>query len=302
MSPSRIISAADLGSNTIKIMHARREEDGAIEPLGQATDTIRLGAGIERTGLVEPERMDACIRVLTDQETIGRALGSTAFVGVATEALRVAANGDQLLDRIRNETSWQIRVIDGLEEARLTFVGLRHQLPVGHPSAIVDIGGGSTEIVVVDYGEPVWQRSLAVGSGRLADRFFESDPPGMEATAQAFAAALEDLAALEDIPTTVQTIIFAGGNGVFLHELVNQLYPDEPFTIHTTERVLQHLSTAPARETVERLGIVLQRARVLPAGVATALAVLTRTRAERAVGLPSGIQPGIIAEFGTGRS
>lgn len=293
-----IISAADLGSNTIKIMHARREPNGHIEPIGQSTNTLRLGAGIEATGAIEPSRMDECVHYLIEQETIGRALGSTAFVGVATEALRVASNGGELLRRIREETSWDVRVIDGLEEARLSFVGLRDKLPLGHPSAIVDIGGGSTEIVVVDYGEPVWQRSIPIGSGRLADRYFETDPPGMEATAQAFATALEELASLEDLPTTVQTVLFAGGNGVFLQQLVDQLFAGDPFTIHTTERVLQHLSSAPAQETVDRLGVVLRRARVLPAGVAIALAVLTRTRATQARGVASGIQPGLISEYG----
>lgn len=292
------ISAADLGSNTIKIMHARRDASGRIEPIGQSTNTLRLGAGIEATGRIEQERIDACIEYLVQQETIGRALGSTAFVGVATEALRIASNGADLLTRIESETSWDVRVIDGLEEARLSFVGLRDQLPLGHPSAIVDIGGGSTEVVIVDYGEPVWQRSIPIGSGRLADRFFEADPPGMEATAQAFAAALEELAPLEDLPTTIQTVLFAGGNGVFLNELVNQLFKGEDFTIHTTERVLQHLSTSPAQDTVDRLGVVLQRARVLPAGVAIALAVLTRTRAPHARGVASGIQPGLISEYG----
>lgn len=297
MTEPRIVSAADLGSNTIKIMHARVEADGTIEPIGQATNTIRLGAGIEATGMIDEDRMDQCLEFLTDQEQMGRALGSTAFVGVATEALRVASNGDQLLKAISDETSWLVRIIDGMEEARLTFVGLKEKLPRDVPSAIVDIGGGSTEIIVVNDGDPVWQRSLPIGSGRLADRHFTADPPGMEATAAAFASALEDISPLDDLPVAVQTILFAGGNGVFLQELARQLYGEENLTLHTAERVLQHLSTTPASDTVQRLGIMLARAQVFPAGVAIALAALTRTRAESASAVASGIQLGVIREL-----
>lgn len=300
MTPApRIVSAADLGSNTIKIIHARVLGDGTIEPVGSATNTIRLGAGIEATGQVEPERMDQCIAFLSEQEQMGRALGSIAFAGVATEALRVASNGGELLRRIRDETGWNVHVIDGLEEAHLTFVGLKDRLPQGVTSAIVDIGGGSTEIIVARKGEPIWQRSLPIGSGRLADRFFAVDPPGMEATAHAFAAALEDLEPLEDLPSSVHTVLFSGGNGVFLQELLRQLYGDEPLNVHTTERVLQHLSTTPAVDTAGRLGIMLARAQVFPAGVAVALAVLTRTRASEAMAVPSGIQVGLIREMTT---
>ncbi len=297
MTGPHTVSAADLGSNTIKILHANVSGDGSIETIGSATNTVRLGAGIEATGRIDSERIERCVTFLREQETIGRALGSTSFVGVATEALRVASNGDELLVRIANETGWTIRIIDGLEEARLTFVGLRDQLPEGVPSAIVDIGGGSTEIIVVRGNEPVWQRSLPIGSGRLADRFFSDDPPGMEATAFAFASALEELSPLEGVPTAIDSVHFAGGNGVFLKELVRQLYDNEPLSLHTAERVLQHLSTTPAADTAERLGIMLPRAQVFPAGVAIALAVLTRTRATDVSAVASGIQLGVIREM-----
>jgi exopolyphosphatase / guanosine-5'-triphosphate,3'-diphosphate pyrophosphatase len=291
------ISAADLGTNTVKILHAVRHPDNAIERVEIAKNTIRLGAGIETTGRVEEGRIDACVTFLQEQEAHGRELGSTVFIGVATEALRIASNGNVLLERIANETGWDIRIITGHEEAGYTYIGLKDQLPANKTVAIVDIGGGSSEFIVVDRKEVVWQESLPIGSGRLTDRFFTSDPPGMEATAQAFAAALETLAPLSDLTSPIETILFSGGNGVFIQSLVKQLFENEPITVNTTERLLQHLSTTPASDTVERLGIALARARVLPAGVAIALAALTKTRAKRARGVYSGMQLGLITEY-----
>ena len=291
------VSVADLGTNTVKILHAVKHAHGAIERIEHNTNTIRLGAGIEETGRIDDDRIDACLGYLAEEEARGRTLGSDTFIGVATEAFRVASNGDDLLKRIGSETSWQIRVISGMDEARLTLLGLRSQLPKGKTSAIVDIGGGSTEVVVVDNNEVVWQRSLPIGSGRLADRYFRDDPPGMEATALAYASALEEVGAITEIPLAPETVLFSGGNGIFLQTLANQLFGDEPLSIHTAERLLQHLSVTPASDTVDRLGIMLARARVLPAGVATALAVLSKMRPAEVRGVPSGIQIGLIEDL-----
>lgn len=297
-SPLRV-SVADLGTNTVKILHAARHDDGMIERIEHNTNTIRLGAGIEETGRVDEARIEMCLTYLATEEARGRELGSTEFIGVATEALRVASNGGELLRRIADETSWMISIISGEEEARLTLLGLREEVPFGSTTAIVDIGGGSTEVVVVDNSAVVWQRSLALGSGRLADRFFRDDPPGMEATALAFSAALDALGPLSDIPVPVETILFSGGNGVFLQTLAEQLFPADQLSILTAERLLQHLSLTPASDTVERLGIMLARAQVFPAGVAIALAALGKLRPEHVRGVPSGIQIGLIQDMAT---
>lgn len=291
------VSVADLGTNTVKILHAARHDDGTIERIEHNSNTIRLGAGIEETGRLEDSRIIACLDYLEEQEARGRELGSTSFIGVATEALRVVSNGGELLRRIADETSWSIRIITGEEEARLTLLGLREHVPAGQKTAIVDIGGGSTEIVVVENNAVVWSRSLALGSGRLSDRFFRKDPPGMEATALAFSSALDALGPLGDIPVAVETVLFSGGNGVFLQALVEQLFPGDPLSIHTAERLLQHLSLTPASDTVNRLGIMLARAQVFPAGVAIALAVLSKLRPAQVRGVPSGIQIGLIEDL-----
>lgn len=291
------ISAADLGSNTVKITHAVVEGPGSLVELREATNTLRLGAGIESARRVEPERVDACLAFLKSEENVGRALGSTAFVGVATEALREASNGEELLARVHTETGWKIRIITGDDEARLTYIGLRDRVPAEGDSVIVDIGGGSTEIVLIQHGQVVWQKSIALGSGRLADRFFRDDPPGLDPIMGAAAATRQQLEAFGEIPRAVRTALFSGGNGVFVKELVHQLFPGNPLSIHTVERLLQHLAVTPAHDTADRLGIVRERARVLPAGASIAFAFLLHSDAEEVMGVPSGIRLGLIREY-----
>ena len=290
------VSAADLGTNTIKITHALVEADGSLVELRDAANTIRLGAGIEQTGRIEAERLEACLAFLKSEEISGREIGSGTFIGVATEALRVASNGGELLSRIHSETSWRVELISGQREAELTYLGLRNQIPAEGDSLIVDIGGGSTEAIVVEHGQVAWQKSIPLGSGRLADRFFLQDPPGLESVMDVASAANEQLAELVELPGNINTALFSGGNGVFISDLIHQLFPENVLSVHTVERLLQHLATTPSQETADRLGIARERARVLPAGASIAFAFLLRVLAHEVVGVPSGIRRGLIRE------
>jgi exopolyphosphatase/guanosine-5'-triphosphate,3'-diphosphate pyrophosphatase len=290
------VSAADLGTNTIKITHALIEAEGSLVELRDAANTIRLGAGIEQTGRIERERLEACLAFLKSEEAAGRELGSGTFIGVATEALRIASNGEELLHRVHSETSWRIEIISGHREAELTYLGLQDQIPTEGDSLIVDIGGGSTEAIVVEHGQVAWQKSMPLGSGRLADRFFLQDPPGLDSIMDAATAANEQLAELVELPGNIDTALFSGGNGVYISDLIHQLFPENALSVHTMERLLQHLATTPAQETAGQLGIARERARVLPAGAAIAFAFLLRVLAHEVVGVPSGIRRGLIRE------
>lgn len=296
-SEEQVIAAADVGTNTVKISIARVEPDGTITDLEEGAETIRLGAGIERSGRIAAERVDQCLAVLRDYEQRGRAHGASAFIGVATEALRVASNGPDLMARIREETGWRIETISGDEEAHLTFAGLRDRVPASGRSMIVDVGGGSTEVIRIENGSMFGRVSLPIGSGRLADRFFAADPPGEAAISRATDAASSDIAASPDIWDEADHMFFSGGNGMFLDELMRQLFPDAPFDESTLGRLLDHLARTPAEDAARRLSIAHERARVLPAGGAVARAFLRRSDVGDAAAVPSGIRIGLIRDY-----
>jgi exopolyphosphatase / guanosine-5'-triphosphate,3'-diphosphate pyrophosphatase len=291
-----IVTAADLGTNTIKITIASIGADGAISHLVEGAETIRLGAGIERTGHIEAARIDQCLAVLRDYEQRGRDVGARAFIGVATEALRVASNGPELLGRIHRETAWSIRVISGAEEARLTFVGLQERLPPTGSAVIVDIGGGSTELIRTEARTMTHRESIPLGSGRLADRLFRSDPPSLSDLEEATRIAMV-MTASNALLHNVDHLVLAGGNGVFLSELARQLYPTRRLSIATLERLLSHLSNVPAADTAMRLSIAHERARVLPAGAAIALGLIQVSQPRKVDSAPSGIRIGMLREY-----
>src|SRR5699024_7640608 len=118
--------------------------------------------------------------------------------------------GQEFLDRVASETSWQVRLITGEIEARLTYIGLGSELGENANAFIVDIGGGSTESIRVEEGSVTSSQSLRLGSGRLADRFFHDDPPGIESLLEASSAAQATLRTDADIPESVDSLLFAG--------------------------------------------------------------------------------------------
>ena len=291
------ISAADLGTNTLKVTHATRLQHGELADMVHASDTVRLGFGIEQTGRIEQSRLEDCLTFLAEQEAVGREYGSTVFTGVATDALRIAKNGEELLQRIHAETAWNIDIISGDREAHLTYLGLQDQVPAGHDCAIVDIGGGSTEIVVIGDGNVTIQISVPVGSGRLADRYFTEDPPGFEAAELAIEAARETLAGWFAGQRTVKYVMLAGGSGLFMNQLIEQLGGSSPFGLTELRELALHLARVHSADTVDRIGIPQARALVLPASVAVGIAVMELFDADLAQGVPSGIRMGLIREY-----
>ena len=291
------ISAADLGTNTLKVTHATRLDGGELLDMEHASDTVRLGYNLGQTRMIESHRIDACLRFLNEQEAIGRAYGSTDFVGVATEALRVADNGSLLIDRIHNETGWRIEIISGDREAELTYLGLADQVPDGVDCSIVDIGGGSTEVVSIRDGQVDLIQSLAVGSGRLADRHFASDPPGFSAVQTAIDSASNSIASMLKQDIHCGYVMLAGGSGLFMNMLIEQLWGTTPFDLGTLGKLGNHLAEVKAQDTVQRIGSPHARARVLPASVAGGVAIMDRFGADNALGVPSGIRMGLIREY-----
>lgn len=293
-----VLAAVDIGTNTLKFSVARCFPDGRIETIEERNDAVRIGAGIEQTGRIDPARLDRAMTTLRSFEQAGRDLGARRFVGVATEALRVARNGQDLLDRIARETAWEIRLIAGEEEARLTFLGLHDVLPEEGRATIVDIGGGSTEIIAASARAVETAFSVPIGSGRVADRWFRHEPPGEAALRQAEADArafLGDRAPL--LERRGGALLLSGGNGQFIEGLRDHYGVGDDLGVESIARLLAILADEPAEVVAAVLGIQHERAVVLPAGVAIALAAARAMNPATVRAVPSGIRVGVVRDL-----
>ncbi len=172
------LAAIDLGSNSVHMVIADVTADGRIEVVDRVKEMVRLGRRAFTTGRLAPETMALAARAVKTFWRLARARRVDRIRAVATSAVREARNGEAFVRRLRRETGLAVRVISGPEEARLIFRAARHALGLdGGPHLLVDVGGGSVELVLVRDGRPLWLRSVPLGAARLTERFFGSDPP-----------------------------------------------------------------------------------------------------------------------------
>src|SRR5215813_10954096 len=152
--------------------------DGRLEVIDRVKEMVRLGRRTFTTGRLDPAAMDLAVRAVKTFARLARVRRVDRVRAVATSAVREARNGASFVQRLRRETGLAVRVISGAEEARLIFRAARHALGLeGGPHLLVDVGGGSVELVLVQDGRPLWMRSLPLGVARLTERFLTGDPP-----------------------------------------------------------------------------------------------------------------------------
>ena len=172
MTEDRPIAAIDIGTNSIHMVIARQLDGGTPEILGREKDPVRLGRGSTDMKRLEADAIDRAVATLARFGQIADAHGA-AVVAVATSAVREAENQAEFLHRCRDEAGVAVSVISGVEEARLIHLGALGAVPAaGRRHLVLDIGGGSTELVVGEHTPPALARSLKLGHIRLTDRFF----------------------------------------------------------------------------------------------------------------------------------
>jgi exopolyphosphatase/guanosine-5'-triphosphate,3'-diphosphate pyrophosphatase len=170
------IAALDVGTNSIHLLIARVAADGQVEPLDRAKEMVRLGDSAFK-GVISPDafaRATECIRKFRGQ---AERAGVDAIIAVATSAVREAENGGDFVRVVRDETGIELTVIRGEQEARLIYLGARAAINLaGRKALIIDIGGGSVELIVGDAREAHYATSLKLGVLRLLDLYPPSDP------------------------------------------------------------------------------------------------------------------------------
>ncbi len=172
------LAAIDIGTNSIKLLVANVEEDGTLEVVLRDKAMVRLGSETLRTGRLTPEAIEAGASTVEHLARLATNTGAEVVRAVATCAVREASNSDEFVAAVRKRTGLRIDVISGEDEARLINLAARSEFPPSNdPLFLVDIGGGSTELVVSNGSRVLLTESLPVGVVRLADRLGKNDPP-----------------------------------------------------------------------------------------------------------------------------
>ncbi|MEL6603090.1 MAG: Ppx/GppA phosphatase family protein [Cyanobacteria bacterium J06614_10] len=173
-----VLAAIDIGTNSIHMVIAKIDPSlPSFNVIGKEKDTVRLGDFCESTGNLTEEAMQRGVDSLKRCLQIAESLQADDVVAVATSAVREAGNGQVFIDRVKRELGLSINLIAGKEEARRIYLGVISGMELkGKPHAIIDIGGGSTELILGNGGPHDFLSSSKVGAVRLTSRFVSTDP------------------------------------------------------------------------------------------------------------------------------
>jgi exopolyphosphatase/guanosine-5'-triphosphate,3'-diphosphate pyrophosphatase len=181
----------DVGTNTVLLLVAERR-GGALAPVLERAEITRLGRGVDASGRLDPAAIRETVEVLAEFARAARGLGAEVVACVATSAARDASNGPEFFAAARDAAGLVPEVIAGDEEARLVFTSAWRDFgSAGEPLAVLDVGGGSTELSVGEGATPRRRASLQVGAVRLTERHVRGDPPSAEELAAVRDAARE---------------------------------------------------------------------------------------------------------------
>jgi exopolyphosphatase/guanosine-5'-triphosphate,3'-diphosphate pyrophosphatase len=252
----------DIGSNTTRLLVADRRNGVLSELLSQRVFT-QIGKSLKGRKEIPAEKVSETASVVATQVRMARDAGAGRVEAVATAAIRKAENRDELAAAIQAEAGLSLRILSEADEARLSFIGATRTLltPPRDTVAVVDVGGGSTEIAVGTMAAGVqWWASLPIGSSVLADGYLHSDPPTEEELDRALLHAEGAFEGLEAPPAAEAVAV--GGSATSLRRLVGaELRHD------ALKRSLYILATTRAEEVARRFDLAFERVELLPGGI-----------------------------------
>ncbi len=204
------VAAIDLGTNTTRLLVAE-VAGGRVGEVVRRTAITRLGEGVDRRRRLLPAPIARVRNVLTDYRREAESLGAQRALLVATSAVRDAENGEAFLGEIEWSYGFATRLLSGEQEALMTFRGVSTGRALGGETLVLDVGGGSTELIAGSGDEIRFRDSLDIGSVRLAERFLPSDPPSLDELVEC-AASVRDLLS-ERLPADLHATALIGVAG-----------------------------------------------------------------------------------------
>ena len=290
----------DIGTNSVLLLLARRGPDGALEVLRDQSTITRLGQGAAASGMLAPSAIARTVDCLAEYRATAEAAGAERIVAVATEGVRMARNQSDFLEPAAEALGVAVRLLSGAEEAQLSYLSVARETPGGGPLRVLDIGGGSTELVIGEGLEVRAAVSHPIGSVRLSERLISADPP-----TPAMVAAVRDaaLAAFRtSLPVTPHPVLHAlAGTATTTAALLLELavydrmrVDGSRFTVAQVQALRDALAGETLAQRCERPGLERGRADVIVAGVTILLAALEHCGAETLVVRDRGLRYALV--------
>jgi exopolyphosphatase/guanosine-5'-triphosphate,3'-diphosphate pyrophosphatase len=269
------VAVVDIGTNSTRLLVAD-VADGQVDEVERRSRVTRLGRGVDLSGQLANEAVEGVCDTVGEYVSLYRELGAERVRAIATSAVRDSSNGGAFVAELRERFALSARVLDGDEEAQLTYLGATAAAPPAEPTLVVDIGGGSTELVIGSGQEVTFHTSLQAGVVRHTERHLQSEPPvavELEALAADVRHLLDD--AVGGHPEAhAESGIAVAGTPTSLAAIDLELDRYDPRRVHghsialgSIQRMLSRLATVSLEERRAITGLHPDRAPTIVAGV-----------------------------------
>ncbi len=301
------LGVIDVGSNALRLQVARVYEDGAFCVVHDEREPVRLGEEVFRTRQLSAAAIERAMKTLLRFLDAARKLGAEQLKAVATSAVREAENGPAFLDQVAAATGLRIEVISGSREAELIARGVLSgfRTPTRRV-ALVDVGGGSTEITVVDQGEVTFCDSVPLGSVRLTELYCKSDPLAQlheQQMRKEIRARLREVTDWRRVPACATVLGSAGTIGALANYIRRK--PSAPrvvartrstFNVRELQRAASELKQMDLAKRRQLPGIEERRSEIIVAGSILLEEVCRQLRARTVKVVRRGLRDGLMLE------
>src|SRR3954464_13037718 len=295
-----VLAVIDLGSNATRLQIAQLS-GGHLSVLAEDRAAVRLGEQVFRTGRLSAPAIARTAVAMERFAKLAQRAGAAHVRAVATSAVREASNRVALVRTIRNHAGFDLEVISGAEEARLVCLGVLQGEPASERSLILDIGGGSTEIISARGEEPESAWSLQLGSVRLTELFVESDPVTRKQARLVDEAGQDALGEIDPLLTGKhRRIVGAAGTTGAVAQLARKLAGRErsgsvPVSYQEARGVVRWLAASTQKER-RKWGVDEQRSDIIYAGAAICEGVMRKLRVDELQITSRGLRDGLMVD------
>ncbi len=301
-SPLKKIASIDIGSNTLRLLIAWESGVG-FHPLYREREIVRLGRNFYQHRLLSSQAMEDAVTVLKRFKNKVDAEGVTEILAVGTGVLREAENISFFLKRIEEETRLPVRIISGIEEARIMAQGVLSVFPSRTGETIIfDAGGGSTEFVFMDDGQLTERFSLPLGAVLLTEQFLRSDPPSQKEIQSLKGHCRNILKKNLKKNDNINALIGTAGTVITLTAMMTKLETYDPDRINGTVLTRQGLKVLSEDilplsidQRVKLIGLEPGRADIIIAGLLLVLEIMDHFSREALLVSDAGLLEGLIA-------
>jgi exopolyphosphatase/pppGpp-phosphohydrolase len=294
-----IYAAIDVGSNTIHIVVARCFPS-TLDILVDELELVRIGESVTASGAISPEKMQAALDTLRAYRALAEQHGAERILVVATEAIRQASNNAEFIAQVKQELDLDVQLISGVAEAALTFFGATYEAGQHAHRGVMDLGGGSLELVLAWDMHIDWRTSIPLGSGWLHDHYLPGNPPSSPEIEIAETFLKTYLRKLR-LTRTIPTLIVTGGSANSLLYLVQRAFhhTDEKRQLSQEDLArCQGLLRALQAEDIARLyELPLARAKVLLAGTLIITHIMRHLQLDEITVSQHGIREGALLAY-----